>query len=316
MGLDYNRADMQLTTTEIGIKGRFVNVRSITFDGVEAALVVTGRLLKVARVKDEWYEDVHEPSVLVEKLAEMRSRVDILTFWQRLPETKPKYKYHMDWDSIAALRVESFEDWYRRQIDTNVRRGIRKAREMGVVVRLTEFDDTFVQGMASIFNETPVRQGRPFWHYGKDIQTLKLEFSRNLAREDVIGAYYQGELIGFIFLAYAGVYCLITQIISKLEHRDKATNNALLAKAVEICEEKNVAYLVYLRWNENSLSEFKRRNGFRKIDLPRYYIPLSLKGQIAMKAEFHHGLGALIPAKTKSLIRDLRNRYFSIRYPL
>jgi hypothetical protein len=307
---------MRVTTTEIGIKGRFVNVRSIVFDEAETELVVTGRLLKVARVKDEWYEDVHEPSALVEKLAEMRSRIDILTFWQRLPETRPKYGYHMEWDSIAALRVESFEDWHRRQIDINARRGIRKAREMGVVVGLTEFDDEFVKGMASIFNETPVRQGRPFWHYGKDVQTLKLEFSRNLAREDLIGAYYKGELIGFIFLAYAGAYCLITQIISKLEHRDKAPNNALLAKAVEICEEKNVAYLVYLRWDESSLSEFKRRNGFRKIDLPRYYIPLSLKGQIAIKAELHHGLGALMPAKTRSLILDLRKRYFSMKCDL
>jgi hypothetical protein len=185
---------------------------------------------------------------------------------------------------------------------------------MGVVVRLTEFDDEFVKGMASIFNETPVRQGRPFWHYGKDVQTLKLEFSRNLAREDLIGAYYKGELIGFIFLAYAGAYCLITQIISKLEHRDKAPNNALLAKAVEICEEKNVAYLVYLRWDGGSLSEFKRRNGFRKIDLPRYYIPLSIKGQIAIKSELHHGFSALIPAKTRNLFLDLRKRYFSMKY--
>ena len=71
---------------------------------------------------------------------------------------------------------------------------------MGVEVRECAYDDDFVRGMTSIFNETPIRQGRRFWHYGKDFETVKRQFSRNLFREDLIGAYYQGELIGFAML--------------------------------------------------------------------------------------------------------------------
>ena len=41
-----------------------------------------------------------------------------------------------------------------------------------------------------------------------------------------------GELIGFIFVAQAGRFADLTQIISMMQHRDKATNNALVAKAL------------------------------------------------------------------------------------
>ena len=37
--------------------------------------------------------------------------------------------------------------------------------------------------MTAIFNEAAIRQGRPFWHYGKDFETVKRQFSRYLARE-------------------------------------------------------------------------------------------------------------------------------------
>ena len=37
----------------------------------------------------------------------------------------------------------------------------------------------------------------------------------------------------------------------------------------------------------SSLTEFKRRNGFEKVLLPRYYIPLTLKGKLAQRCQFH-----------------------------
>ena len=78
----------------------------------------------------------------------------------------------------------------------------------------------------------------------------------------MIGAYYGGEMIGFIMLGNADNYGITGQIISKLKYRDKVTNNALIGKAVEVCAKKNLAYLVYLYWTNDSLAEFKRRCGF------------------------------------------------------
>ena len=75
-----------------------------------------------------------------------------------------------------------------------------------------------------------------------------------------------------MFLAYADRYAMTTQIISMIRHRNKSTNNALIAKAVEVCSEKNFPYLIYAKWPRGSLADFKRHNGFEKIKIPVYYI--------------------------------------------
>ena len=47
---------------------------------------------------------------------------------------------------------------------------------------------------------------------------------------------------------------------------------------------------------KSSLTEFKRRNGFEQVLVPRYYIPLTLKGKIALSLGFHTRLVQRIPA--------------------
>ncbi len=167
--------------------------------------------------------------------------------------------------------------------------------------------------MTAIFNEAPVRQGRPFWHYGKDVETVRRQFSRYIHREHMIGAYYKDEMIGLIMLGNAGRFGLTGQIISSLKHRDKATNNALVAKAVSVCERLELEYLVYLFWSEDSLSEFKRRCGFEKVKVPRYYVPLTWKGKVALKAGAHRGLRAMVPSRIKAPLKRLRASWYERR---
>jgi hypothetical protein len=190
---------------------------------------------------------------------------------------------------------------------------IRKVEKEGVVVRETTFDDDFVKGMTAIFNEAPVRQGRRFWHYGKDFATVKQQFSRYLYREHMIGAYEGDQMIGFIMLGNAGRYGVLGQIISSLKHRDKATNNALVAKAVEVCARVGLQHLVYLFWNDNSLSEFKRRCGFEQTLVPRYYIPLTLKGRLALRMGAHRGWRGMLPDGMKGRLKQLKTSWYAWR---
>jgi len=194
---------------------------------------ITRGALTIISLEDEWYEDVLDPSTVIDALQKTRDIApDMFTFWQRLPDITPNYSYHQEWDEIAVLPVKSYEHWWNHQIKSRVRNQIRKAEKEGVVVRETSYDDDFVRGMTAIFNETPLRQGRRFWHYGKDFETIKCQFSRYVHREHMIGAYCHDEMIGFMMLGDAGRFGLTGQIISKLEHRDLAPNNALIAKAV------------------------------------------------------------------------------------
>ena len=111
-------------------------------------------------------------------------------------------------------------------------------------------------------------------------------------------------------LANAGKYAMMTQILSKIAHRDKAVNNALIAKAVEICSENNIPYLVYAKWVYGTLGDFKKNNGFEKIDLPRYYIPLNIWGIIVLKLNLHHGVISLLPDIVVSTLIKIRNKWY------
>jgi hypothetical protein len=113
-------------------------------------------------------------------------------------------------------------------------------------------------------------------------------------------------------LSYAGTYAVTGQIIAKLAYRDKAPNNALLAQAVKICARKKIPYLVYLSWTTGSLTEFKRRNGFQKVSLPRYYIPLTTKGKVALRLALHRGLKSAIPERIRGPLLKLRSRWYEM----
>lgn len=276
-------------------------------------IIVSDKTVKIAMIENEWFEDIESPELLINSLQRSKLKADIFTFWQRLPESKPKYNYHMEWDNVAALKISSFDNWWNKQIDAKTRNVTRKAEKKGVVIKVSEFNDEFVWGIKDIFDETPIRQDKPFWHYRKDFETIKCEMSDRLDTAEWIGAYYNNDLIGFIKMLYAGQYAMTVEILSMIAHRDKAPTNALMAKAVEICDKKHIPYLVYAKWPRGTLADFKSNNGFEKVDLPRYYIPLTLKGKVALKLNVHHGMKGIIPEKLMLRLIDLRKSWYSRR---
>ena len=276
-------------------------------------VMVEGKALRIASFEQEWYEDVEDPLTLINELRKTEPRPDILTFWQRLPDTEPKYSYSMETEAVAALPIKSYSYWWDKQIDCKTRNMVRKSQKKGVTVRMVSFDDELIQGITSIFNETPIRQGRRFLHYGKDFETIKRQFSRFLFREEIFGAYVGEELVGFIMLADAGRYAYLGQIISKIAHRDLAPNNALLAKAVERCAEKRFPYLVYALWLDDSLGDFKRSNGFQRFDVPRYFVPLTAKGTLALRLGLNRGWKETVPKQIRIPLKRLRRRWYDLK---
>jgi hypothetical protein len=281
---------------------------------VDASLEISGRLVRTVRRTEEWYEDLDDPASFVEALMRSRVKADLFSFCQRLPHLEPQHVYHMERESIAVLPITTYEHWWKAQINNKTRNLVVKARKKGVVVRESAFDDEFVRGMTAIFNETPIRQERPFRHYGKSFETVKREFARYLFREQLFGAYIDDELIGFIMLADAGRFATLTQIISMVRHRDKSPNNALIAKAVEVCAERHIPNLVYALWPRGALREFKRHNGFVQVDLPRYFVPLNARGRIGLALKLHRSAIGFLPERVVLFFRDLRSRFYARRY--
>jgi hypothetical protein len=305
-------SSLRLYRKDTLIKGQPAQIECVDIAG-QCYTVARGAVTVLA-LEEEWYADVQDPAGVIEVLRRSDGfKPDLLTFWQRPPEVEVKFPYHVEWEELAMLPVQSYDHWFNQQIKSRIRNLIRKAEKEGVEVRETTFDDAFVRGMTRIFNEAPVRQGRKFWHYGKSFETVKKQFSRFIHREHMIGAYYKGELIGFIMMANTGRFGLTEQIISAIDHRDKSTNNLLIAKAVEVCAREKLPYLSYLFWTGDSLAEFKRRCGFEPVKVPRYYVPLTKKGELALKLGVHRGWKSLLPDKLKTSLKKLRTRWYEMR---
>ena len=311
---------MNSTHVGVSVRGRQVRVPSAAVDGL--TVVTTGKWIKIAVVKDE---DLVEGDVLadaasfVAALKASRLPADLFTFAQKLPDTTPRHPYHLEWDNPAVLPITSFADWWERRAESSVRRAVRKAAKVGVAVKVAELDDAFVEGIVDIYNETPIRQGKTFWHYRKDPETVRRENSTYPERSVFLGAYFEDELIGFLKIIRVDKTASIVQVLSKMKHFDKRPSNALIAKAVELCEERRLRQLVYCSYIYNdpnsSLTEFKRRNGFEQVLLPRYYVPLTPRGTIALTLTLHHPIAEIIPRALLVRLLRLRSLWYTRRLP-
>lgn len=302
-------------TVEMAVRGRKVRVPSVQVQGRTVA--ITGKWLKIASVFDEEAIDgdvINDPESFLRELKAANCGADILTFAQRIPETEPKFPYPHETDNSAAVRITTYDEWFKK-IGTDVRQNVKKSAKRGVEVRVAPFDDKFVQGIVDIYNESPIRQGRPFWHYGKGFEAIKAESSHCLHKSVFVGAYCGDEMIGFIKLLRVGVTNDLVLIVSKQSHFDKKPTNALIAKAVEVCAQQGVPYLTYAKFAygnkaNSSLAEFKKRHGFEQINFPRYYVPLTLTGRLAVRFKLYRGLKEMLPEKVLNFLVNTRAKFY------
>ncbi len=283
---------------------------------------IQGRLVRIARLDGDKYKFLDVPDQMLGGLRKLEPRVDIFTFMQRLPESSPKYNYPMEWDNLAVLPVSTFDDWWTKQIGFKARNKAKQASKKGVLVREVLFDDALALGIWEIYNESPIRQGRRFPHYGKSFDQVRGISSTFLDTSIFIGAYLDEKLIGFIKLTVddGGTQAGIMHIVSMIRHRDKAPTNALVAQAVRSCADRGISYLVYSNFaygkkERSSLSDFKERNAFERINLPRYYVPLTGIGWAALRLGLHHKFVDRLPEPLLAKARDLRYSWYKHRFP-
>ena len=284
---------------------------------------VQGKLVRIARLDGETYKFLDKPESALDGLRHSQSRIDLFTFVERLPESSPKYAYPWEWDNLAVLPISSFDDWWKTQIGFKARNKAKQAEKKGVTLREVPFDDVLVSGISDIYNETPVRQGRRFPHFGKDIAVVREEAETFMDTSVFIGAFLSDELIGFAKLTIDDTYTQagLMHIVSLIRHRDKAPTNALISQAVRSCADRKIPYLTYASFSygnklRDSLSDFKERNGFQKVEIPRYYVPLTPVGSIAFRFRLHHNrVVDYLPERVIARLRQFRTAWYARRFP-
>jgi hypothetical protein len=311
--------DRGIGRVETHFKGKHLVVPAAQIE--QRTVITTGKWLKIAAVRDEELiegDTVEDPGRFIPLLKESGLNADLFTFGQRVPYISAKYNYCTEWENAAAIPITDFSHWWKECAEYSIRKAVNRAKKLGVVVRVAEFDEKLIEGICHIYNETSVRQGKLFWHYKKDVQLVKRELATYLDRSVFIGTYYENELVGFMKITWVGTTGTITQILSLTKHFDKRPNNAMIAKAVEICASEGKSHFIYGSYvyqdPNSSLTQFKRRNGFEAVPLPRYYIPLTLKGRVALQLGLHRGLAANTPKPVMRVF--LKARKFCFEYKL
>jgi hypothetical protein len=249
----------------------------------------------MARDVKEYQRSVIPTEELVESLR--KRNVDVFTFIERkwcCPIASPSKSWLKTEDNIALLAITSHNDWLKI-IGKKTRNMIRKAEKSGTTTRIAEPNEKLAEGIWKIYNETPIRQERGFPHYGV---SLKAVTDNVLSTCDCvyIGAYLQDELVGFIQLVQGDDIAIMSQILSMQKHWDKALNNALVAKAVEVCATRKIRWLMYGRMgNHPTLDDFKQNNGCVRFLLTRYFIVLTGKGRLAARLGLHREMKDALP---------------------
>ena len=304
---------MEMYREQILVRGKPTLFDAVKIDG--KVFVMTGRLIRTAKMWEEWFEDVQSPERIVSAMKSMECPPDLLTFIERPPVFSPQHGYHVQWQKVTALPIRSYKEWWEIQISSETRKKAKRAEKRGIEIRVADFNDDLIRGISSIFNESPTRQGTPFWHYGKDFHTVKKEMSLDLERSDFIGAYHESALVGIVKLLYSDKVAEPVIIVSSTKHQNKYLNNALIAKSVEICAMRGVPYLSYgPYWRRGNMAEWLRRNGFERFLVPRYYIPLTVKGKVAIQLRLQLGVKQLLPESIQDLAVKIRSKWYATRY--
>jgi hypothetical protein len=281
---------------------------------------IRGRMLRVASVNGETYRFIENPQPLVKGLRNCGTRIDLFTFLQRVTEPDPKHRYPMEWDNYAVLPVGTFDHWWTKVLGFKGRNKAKQAEKKGVKLHEIPFDDVLINGIWRIYNECPIRQGKRFPHYGMSLERVRSYAGTFLDSSIFIGAFYEGVLIGFAKLTVdeTRTQAGLMHIISMIEHREKAPTNALIAHAVKACADRHITNLVYSSFaygnkQSDSLTDFKERNGFQRVNVPRYYVPLTCRGKLAFRIGLHRKLIERIPEPVITKLRAYRAGWYNRR---
>ncbi|MDR2707680.1 MAG: hypothetical protein LBB87_02905, partial [Nitrososphaerota archaeon] len=160
-------------------RGPYYEVLSelLNVDGELAELGVREKgFIKICRYSEqfEYVKDVNLSESFWSKLKDRD--IDVFTFVERSWCSSLKFTSSYKWikteDNIALLHIDTFDCWWEK-IGKKTRNMVRKAEKCGVKVEVVKPSDMLAEGIWRIYNETPIRQGRAFSHYGQSLESVR-----------------------------------------------------------------------------------------------------------------------------------------------
>jgi len=147
---------------EIHVKGKPVRVPAAQIDG--RTVLATGKWLRDSNRSGRGTDRkriCRRSEVVPLAIEGIRTERRYFTFSQKVWDNTPKYSYPLEWDNWAVIPITTYADWEKRA-ESSVRRAVRRAAKLGVVVKVAEFDDTFCKRDRQYQQRDSGKAGRTF----------------------------------------------------------------------------------------------------------------------------------------------------------
>lgn len=313
---------LQPVLTEVFVSERGVRKRQRAVEWGDATILSPQRPMAMASLLDEDYLD-----------GEIVDLGSLKTFLAGLDSPPWFFRYstlaHLgacagggtfDVDNRSCLRVEDPDYWGKKVVAKDVRESLRRIRREGVEVREMPFNASSCEDISTLFNESPIRQGKRYWHYGKSAAQIQEELSPLASRSLYVGAYHRGRLVGFtqvVRLESIGVLRTV-HVLGSLVSRKVRPVTAMIDWMVRYGWENGFQRIVYGKHDygnasNDSLTAFKSRHGFRSEPLRIDYHCLCPQGAWYLAAGLHRNLREMTPRHLALFLKKARSRLISAK---
>jgi hypothetical protein len=170
---------------------------------------------------------------------------------------------------IAIIKIPVKIDQYLKEIGPKSRNMIKKAEKNSINCEVFNWNEK-LEEIYVINRSSEKRQGREmddsYQEYPKEI-TYSNEDDFKIV---YIGSFLEKKLIGYIELYIYGNFAMINRILGHKEYLKLGIMNLMIKSCVEYSISNDISYINYLTMQNrenNSLSAFKYRVGFRKYSL-------------------------------------------------
>ncbi len=170
---------------------------------------------------------------------------------------------------VAIIKTPREIEEYLKLIGAKSRNMNKKAQKSGIVCRVFQWNE-WLDDIYTINTSSMVRQGREmdkaYLEYPKEVKIMQ----EGDFRVEHIGAFREEKLIGYIELYIYGNFAMTNRILGHKEYLKFGVMNLIFKEVVVFAIKEGIEYINYLTMENrenNSLSAFKYRVGFREYSL-------------------------------------------------
>lgn len=165
----------------------------------------------------------------------------------------------------AILKVPSKYEQYLESVGPKTRNMIRKAERAGIIYNEFEWNDRLSE-IYEINTSSDSRQGHrmaaSYRKYPDQVNSLE----KSAYGIHHIGGFIREKLVAYVELYVLGNFAFVNRILGHRQHLTTGLMNGLIAACVQYALKSKIDYINYLTMEnleENTLSSFKYRVGFR-----------------------------------------------------